>query len=53
MTSKRLFNSFIPPTKNFYSPKTNFWLRPWVAVMLWSPRYASTTDMTAWRPVAM
>ena len=28
MTSERLFNSFIPP-KKFYTPKTNFWLRPW------------------------
>jgi len=27
MTSQRLLNSFIPP-KNFYTPKTNFWLRP-------------------------
>jgi len=27
MTSERLFNSFISP-KNFYTPKTNFWLRP-------------------------
>ena len=29
MTSKRLSNSFKPPQKNFYTPKTNFWLRPW------------------------
>jgi len=29
MTPERLFNSFIPP-KNFYTPKTNFWLRPWL-----------------------
>jgi len=28
MTSEWLFNSFILP-KNFYTPKTNFWLCPW------------------------
>jgi len=28
MASERLLNSFMPP-KNFYTPKTNFWLRPW------------------------
>ena len=41
MTSERLFNSFIHP-KNFYTPRTNFWLRPWfVSVAFCSPIISS------------
>ena len=34
MTPERLFNSFIPPPKKNYTPKTNFWLCPCSAEMM-------------------
>jgi len=30
MTPERLLNSFIPPPTKRHTPKTNFWLRPWL-----------------------
>ena len=50
---RTVIEHFIPPQKNFYTPKTNFWLRPWELTVLynWNTRKKLPADRCRVHPL--